>query len=46
MPEWLHKRLKRSGRKKGLKGERLQAYIYSVLSEHKEKHKKKKAARP
>lgn len=45
MPKWLHEALKRSARKKGLKGKRKKRYVYGTLSKHKKK-KKKKIARP
>jgi hypothetical protein len=32
MPEVLHKKLEKQGRNKGLKGKRLDAYIYGTLS--------------
>lgn len=47
MPEWLHKKLAKAGKKRGLSGDRLKAYIYSTLNEYKKKHggKKKKSTR-
>ena len=38
MPEWLHKQLARSARKQGLKGDRFNAYVYSVLNKYKKAH--------
>lgn len=32
MPKELHDRLKREARKKGLRGERLKAYVYGTLA--------------
>lgn len=40
MPKKLHDKLEREGRKKDLKGDRLKAYIFSVLNKI-EKEKKK-----
>ena len=31
MPKWLHEKIEKEGRKKGLSGDRLKAYVYSVL---------------
>lgn len=50
MPKWLHDKLKRQAKKKGLSGERAAAYIYSVLNDYKAKHTgrkhKSKIAKP
>ena len=47
MPKWLHEALKRSARKKGLKGKRKKAYIHGTLQKHKKRKKgRKKLARP
>jgi hypothetical protein len=37
MPKKLHDKLEREAKKKGLKGERKDAYIYSVLNKIKKK---------
>ena len=42
MPKWLHDKLKKQAKGKGLKGDRAAAYIYSVLNEYEVKHKGKK----
>lgn len=39
MPKWLHEQLSSNARKKGLKGERYNAYVYGTLHEY-EKRKK------
>jgi len=39
MPKKLHEKLRKTGKKKGLVGERLDAYVYGTL---KKKEKKKK----
>jgi hypothetical protein len=39
VPKWLHDKLARAGRKAGLSGDRLDAYIYSTLR----KYRKRKA---
>ena len=44
MPEWLHKKLKRQAKKKGLSGERAGAYIYGTLNKY-EKKKSNKSRR-
>lgn len=41
MPEWLHSQLKELAAKKGLTGERRDAYIYGTLNKY-EKRKKRK----
>ena len=50
MPKWLHKKLKKGAKKKGLKGKKAAAYIYSVLEKHKKgvkrRHKGSKVAKP
>lgn len=48
MPKWLHDKLARAGRKKGLTGKRLKAYIFSVLRDYKVKQlsKRKGIAKP
>ena len=47
VPKWLHEALKRSARKKGLKGKRKKAYIHGTLQKHKKRKKgRKKLARP
>jgi len=51
MPKWLHDKLAKQARKKGLKGKHAAAYIYGTLQEHKKgvkrKHKKSsKVAKP
>jgi hypothetical protein len=43
MPEWLHKQLAQAAAKKGLKGERKNAYIYGTLQKYEEAHGRKKA---
>lgn len=35
MPKWLHDKLSRGARKKGLKGESRKAYIYGALAKYK-----------
>ena len=32
MPKWLHDKLKRGARKKGLKGKRKKAYVYGTMA--------------
>ena len=39
MPKWLHEKLKKQANKKGLKGDKAAAYIYSVLNEYEVEHK-------
>lgn len=50
MPKWLHDKMKKQARKKGLKGKSAAAYIYSVLNDYKKgvkkKHRGKKLAKP
>jgi hypothetical protein len=41
MPKWLHDRLERQAKAKGLSGERKKGYIYGTL----QKHEKRKAVR-
>ncbi len=45
MPEWLHKRLKRSAKKAGLKpgSARFNAYVFSTLEKYKKRRKAKVA---
>ena len=31
MPEWLHKQLSKSAKKRGLKGNRYKAYVYGTM---------------
>jgi len=38
MPKWRHNQLSRSAEKKGLKGDRKNAYIYSVLNKYEKAH--------
>jgi len=45
MPKWLHDKLARAGRKRGLKGDDLKAYIYSVLKDYKHKKPKKSTSK-
>jgi len=40
MPEWLHKKLKRQARKKGLKGKRKDAYVYGTMSKYEQRYKR------
>lgn len=42
MPKELHDKLVRQGRKKGLKGDRLDAYVYGTLAKIEGDKKKKK----
>ncbi len=44
MPKWLHDKLARAGKKQGLSGDRLDAYIYSTLRKYK-KRKARKSTR-
>jgi len=44
MPEWLHRQLAQSAAKKGLTGERKNAYIFGTLGKY-EKRKGRKQAR-
>jgi len=39
MPKWLHDKLAKLAVKKGLKGERKDAYIYGTLNKHEKKNK-------
>jgi curli biogenesis system outer membrane secretion channel CsgG len=41
MPKAMEKALKEEARKKGLKGERKDAYVYGTISKYEEKHKGK-----
>jgi hypothetical protein len=45
MPKALEERLKREGRKKGLKGERLRAYVYGTMRKAGWKPKKTKRSK-
>jgi hypothetical protein len=45
MPKELHNRLSRAASKKGLKGERKDAYVYGTMSKIEGKKKKPKTAR-
>ena len=45
MPKWLHDKLAKAGRKRGLKGDKLKAYIYSVLDNYKKKKPRKRTAK-
>jgi hypothetical protein len=45
MPKWLHNKLARAGKKSGLSGDRLQAYVHSTLRKHKMKKRRKKKKR-
>jgi hypothetical protein len=40
MPKKVHDKLKRQARKKGLKGERADAYVYGTMNKIKKKKKK------
>jgi len=40
MPKKMHRALKRTADKKGLKGKRKDAYVYGTLSKHKRSKKK------
>lgn len=42
MPKKIHKTLEKSARKKGLKGNRKNAYIYGTLNKITKKHKRNK----
>jgi len=42
MPKALHDKLKRQGKKKGLKGKRLDAYVYGTMQRIEKAKEKKK----
>lgn len=44
MPKEMHERLERQARKKGLKGERKDAYVYSTLRKVERKKKRTRLA--
>ena len=48
MPAWLHKKLARAGRDKGLSGKNLKAYIYKTLNKYEVRKisKRKGVAKP
>ena len=50
MPKWLHDKLRKQAKKKGLKGDDAAAYIYGTLQNYdkgvKRKHKGSKVAKP
>ena len=41
MPKWLHDKVARAARKKGLKGNRFKAYVFSTLRDYKVSHEHK-----
>lgn len=45
MPKKMHAALKRSAKKKGLKGEREDRYVYGTMAKRKKAAAKKKAAK-
>lgn len=50
MPKWLHDKLAKTARRKGLSGDRFKAYVFGTLKKHEERirhhlRKKKKGRR-
>jgi hypothetical protein len=41
MPKKMHDALEKEAKKKGLKGERKNAYVYGIMAKMKKEHKKK-----